>query len=191
MRPADNPFRTTRTDALAYRWPGFTFASLDAAFARADRRASIVGPHGSGKTTLLDGFAQYLDTQGWRVHRVALARPGPGPKLLDPWRWCRDLGPGDVLFCDSAGVLGPAGLFQLRLAARSLGGLLVTLHEPGSLPVLHTCAPSPEVFAQLLDELGRPVAMEEAVVLLDRHRGDVRAALRALYDKAARSEHPA
>ena len=75
MTAADNPFRTARLEALAYR-PAVDLVER----ALVLRRSAIVGPMGTGKTTLLGELARGLRARGFevvsavvRVYRSAMA----------------------------------------------------------------------------------------------------------------------
>jgi hypothetical protein len=78
---------------------------------------------------------------------------------------------------------------MVRLRTRRAGGLVITSHRPGLLPTLFECTTSPELLAEIVGELSG--ADLEAGELYERHRGNVRDALRELYDRwAGRSEFP-
>ena len=73
----------------------------------------------------------------------------------------------------------------LRVRTRVKGyGLLATRHAAGGLPILYRCRPSARIALDLLEEL-EPGAGEGVrarfLQRLDQYRGDVRAALHAMY----------
>lgn len=144
-----------------------------------------MGPHGSGKTTLLEDLGDRLAARGARLRLLTLRR---GERRLpgeDERRLLEDLSPRDLLLVDGADELGRRAWWRLRRASRGALGLLVTAHRPGLLPTLHRCATTPGLLASIIaDLLGPdapppPISSEE---LFERHGGDLRAALRALYD---------
>ena len=97
----------------------------------------------------------------------------------------RRLGPGDCLLLDGAELLGRLAWLRLRQQTRTAGGFVITTHTPGLLPTLITCETTPGLLGGIvLDLLGseadglRPTPEE----LFDRHRGNLRDALRQLYD---------
>lgn len=95
----------------------------------------------------------------------------------------RSLGPGDVLFLDGAEQLGWLSWTAVRLRTRRAGGLVVTSHRPGLLPTLFECQTSPELLTGIVEDLaGSDVEVGE---LWAQHRGNVRDALRELYDRWA------
>jgi hypothetical protein len=74
---------------------------------------------------------------------------------------------------------------HLRNRAHAAAGLIVTSHLPGLLPTLHECRTTPELLAAIVGELGGEEAALAAPGLFGRHRGNLRDALRELYDEAA------
>ena len=71
----------------------------------------------------------------------------------------------------------------MRFRTRRAGGLVITSHRPGLLPTLFECETSPELLAGIVGELAGSEV--EAGELWARHRGNVRDALRELYDQWA------
>ena len=78
------------------------------------------------------------------------------------------------------------GPFSCRAAA----GLIVTSHQPGLLPTLHEHSTTPELLAEIVTELGGEADPEEIAELFARHGGDLRLALRELYDRSAGLDQP-
>jgi hypothetical protein len=74
--------------------------------------------------------------------------------------------------------------FRFRWRARRAAGLIVTSHARGRLPLLIECATSPDLLERIVRRLspapaaGAPSAAE----LFRRHQGNLRDALRELYD---------
>jgi hypothetical protein len=179
MLPArDNPFRSERLDTLAFRYPaGLDRAALLVRLAALGHRAAIVGPEGSGKTTLSRELERGL-TERYRVWRITQRR---GDRRLA--RRLPRLGHDDFVILDGAEQLAPLSFWRLRRQTRSAGGLLVLSHRPGLLPTLVAT----ETSQALLDELVAELTPAQActVGLLARHGGNIRDALRALYDAYA------
>jgi hypothetical protein len=65
--------------------------------------------------------------------------------------------------------------------------LVVTTHREGRLPTLWRCATTPELLRNLVRELDVGLDEADARALHARHHGNVRDALRELYDQAAQS----
>jgi hypothetical protein len=66
----------------------------------------------------------------------------------------------------------------------------VTSHRPDLLPTLHECRTTPELFEAIATELGGEKALQAASGLFVRHRGNLRDALRELYDVYANVANP-
>jgi len=185
VRPRDNPFAVQRVLEVRYRLPaGVTWEGLLDRFAALSWRGAIVGPHGHGKTTLLEDLAPRLEARGFRVRTISLRQAHPRLDREDR-AVLRSLGPQDVLFLDGAEQLGRLFWMELRLRTRRVGGLVITAHRPGLLPTLFECETSPELLTGIVAELldgGEEPGVEN---LHARHRGNVRDALRELYDRWA------
>lgn len=142
----------------------------------------VVGPEGSGKTTLLEQIEPHLAERGWRVRRLQL-RPGE----IEAARWrpfLDELETGDLLLLDGLDHLAPVERLQLLRRSGRAGGLIATSHRPERfLPTLLDCRTTPE----LLEAIARDLGGSEAdglpfAELHRRHAGNIRTALRELYD---------
>jgi hypothetical protein len=190
VRARDNPFATDRVLAVRYRLAGTTWEELLARLARLRHRAALVGPEGAGKTTLLEDLAPRLAERGFRIHLVQLRegerRLPAGDRALP-----RRFGPRDLVLLDGADALTRPAWLGLRLRTRPAGGLVVTSHRPGLLPTLHRCTTSPELLAGIVRDLlgaGESAGTcppELPAELFTRHGGNLRDALRELYDRWA------
>lgn len=182
MRARDNPFASDRVLKVRYRLPeGWTWESLLDRLAALGWRAAIVGPHGRGKTTLLEDLAPRLEARGFRTRMLTLWDDHPRLSSEDQAR-LRDLGPRDFVLLDGAEQLGRLSWHFLKRRCRRAGGLLITSHRPGLLPTLLECDTSPELLAGIVRELG--VEVSDAETLFARHGGNLRNALRELYDRS-------
>jgi len=195
LRPCDNPFAAGRFDTLAYRPDRRPGTPVDTLLARLDAlggRAALVGPEGHGKTTLLDALEPRLGARGLVVRRLTVGRDRP-PARGELARFLHGAAPGVVLVVDGAGHLGARDRWRLRRAARRAAGLLVTAHHPLRpplrLPTLVECTTTPELLQALVDELlagePAPLPLPPAAALHARHAGNLRDALRELYDRCA------
>jgi hypothetical protein len=182
-RPGDNPFAVQRVLEIRYRLPpGLTWEDLLDRLAALRWRAAIVGPHGHGKTTLLEDLAPRLEGRGFRVRPISLREAHPRLDREDR-ALLRSLGPQDILLLDGAEQLGWFSWMGVRLRTRRAGGLVITSHRPGLLPTLFECETSPELLASIVGELvGADVEIGE---LHAQHGGNIRDALRELYDRWA------
>ena len=190
MKARENPFSTDRVLRLRYRLAGETWDALLARLARLGYRAALVGPKGAGKTTLLEELESKLSALGFV----------PKPLRLDtehrcfPARFERGffaaVERSDIVLLDGAEQMGLWRWWRFQRLSRQAGGLIVTSHRPGLLPTLLETRATPELLADLMAELlGRDQAATQAQarLLFARHGGNLRNALRELYDLAAAS----
>ncbi|HYU32193.1 MAG TPA: hypothetical protein VEW48_08515 [Thermoanaerobaculia bacterium] len=189
MRAADNPFTVQKVQRIRYRPAGVTWEALLARLASQRYRAAIVGPHGRGKTTLLEDLAPRLEALGFRIRSVMLHTGGRRLSREQREVLLGDLTPADILCVDGAEQLGRGAWLALRFRSREAGGLVITSHRPGLLPTLLDCETTPELLEGIVRELaGREVEGIETLFL--RHGGNVRAALREMYDVWALTPGP-
>ena len=185
MRARDNPFAVQRVHAVRYRLSGVTWEELLERLAALEFRAALVGPHGHGKTTLLEDLGERLAARGFLIRTATLRQ---GERWLGPARSAalfRDPDPRDLLLVDGAEQLDPLSWWTLRLRSRAAAGLIITSHRPGLLPTLHEHRTTPELLAGIVADLEGKADGGEIAELFARHRGDLRLALRELYDRSA------
>jgi hypothetical protein len=185
LRAADNPFSVERIHQLRYQPRGWDWDALLSGLEALNHRAAIVGPEGSGKTTLMEDLAQRLIARGFTPHFATLTRQNRrvDPQLLD---WLdHQAGATDLLCFDGCEQLDWIRWQLLRHRCRRLGGLLVTTHRPGRLPTLVTCDTDAPLLLNLIRQLrpGLEVSIDDARELLARHQGNIRLALREMYDR--------
>lgn len=175
-------------EAVRYRLARGTFDALLDRFDAMGRRAAVVGPHGSGKTTLLEDLAPRLRSRGLAVRELRLDADHPrfeGPFLEE---FFPSVGARDVILLDGAEQLGWFDWSRFERRSRVAGGLIVTSHRPGLLPTLIETSTTPELLDGLVEEiLGTRAAEVRPLTpkLFERHRGNLREALRELYDRFA------
>lgn len=180
MTAADNPFRTARLEALAYR-PAVDLVER----ALVLRRSAIVGPMGTGKTTLLGELARGLRARGFEVVSAVVRRDEEGR----PVRPSLPPAPGDrhAVLIDGLDLLPPwsraAWWLRCRRAVVVLAG-----HRPLGCPVLHRTDADPGVLASLVAELAGSSAPPSPWLAerLEARGGNVREVLFELYDRASR-----
>jgi len=183
-----NPFSTRRVrpGAAPYLFPpGLSVESLVDRLRRFDWMAQIIGPHGSGKSALLAALLPAIEQAGRQTVLVTL-HDGQRRLPLSPRR--------DVprpattlLVIDGYEQLNRWNRWQLRrFCRRHAAGLLVTAHESVGLPTLFHAAPTPELFARIVEHLmaGRNPSFTSAELAecFSKHRGNLREALFDLYD---------
>lgn len=181
-RACDNPFAVHRVLGERYRLDDEGWARLLERLERSGWRGAIVGPHGSGKTTLLEDLGARLERAG---HRVRFIRLNSSERRLSPLPDAQQLAP-EVVLCDGAEQLGVVDWRRLRSRARAL---VITTHRDGMLPLLHRCATSASLLRELVHALGQEVSIAESETLHRRWRGNVREALRELYDDWASDQY--
>ena len=186
MRAADNPFAVQKVLRIRYRFSDQAWEGLLDRLAALHFRAAIVGPHGRGKTTLLEDLAPRLEALGFRIRSVMLHT---GNSLLTREQKVtlfRHLSPRDFLCIDGAEQLNRIAWLALLARSQSAGGLVITSHRPGLLPSLLECETSPELLEGIVKDLAGPQVDGDRIRdLFDRHHGNVRAALREMYDEWA------
>ena len=183
MRAADNPFAVQRVLRIRYRLSGQTWDGLLERFAALGYRAAIVGPHGRGKTTLLEDLAPRLESLGFRVRSITLHTGDRRLTREQKRDLLRRLSPRDLLCVDGAEQLGRIAWLALLARSRAAGGLLITSHRPGLLPTLLECETSPELLEGIVRNLIGPETDRRQIgELFARHGGNVRSALREMYD---------
>jgi hypothetical protein len=191
MRAADNPFAVQKVLRIRYRLSDQTWEGLLERFAVLGHRAAIVGPHGRGKTTLLEDLAPRLEAQGFSIRSITLHtgdRRLTREQKRDLWR---RLSPRDLLCVDGAEQLGRIAWLALLARSRAAGGLLITSHGPGLLPTLLECETSPELLEGIVRNLiGTETDRRQIGELFVRHGGNVRDALREMYDVWALTPGP-
>lgn len=185
LRPRDNPFRVERLESLRYEPEDWTWAELHAKLKAWGYRGAIVGPKGTGKTTLLRDLLPHLAGQGFRARCLQLrqAKKRFSPGVLAHLR--ETLSERDVVLLDGAEQLSLWRWLCFRRAVRGAGGLLVTTHRPGRLPTLLRTRSTPELLQRCVLQLapGAGRNLDQLRALHDQHRGNIRNALRDLYDE--------
>ncbi len=175
-----NPFSTDRVLRQRYALDHKGWESLLRRLKQNDHRGALVGPHGSGKTTLLEDLATRLSAVGWRVDLRRLSAEFPHLKSSD----LRPRKANEFVLLDGAEQLSLFFWWRFRHATREAGGLVITTHRAGRLPTLRRCATDPQLLREIVKELGVALPENEVSALYIRHRGNIREALRELYDRA-------
>jgi hypothetical protein len=188
IRACDNPFAVHRVLQQRYRFDDDAWARLLAQFERQGFRGAIVGPHGSGKTTLLEDLAERLAVQGWRRRWVRLSRERPSLTRAMARGSLSNLGAHDVVLLDGAEQLGVLAWCGFRWRTRKAGGVVITTHREGRLPTLWRCETSSALLGEIVGALGVRFTAAEMQSLHARHAGNLREALRELYDRVASGE---
>ncbi|MEX0655763.1 MAG: hypothetical protein WD534_14575 [Phycisphaeraceae bacterium] len=157
-------------------------------------RAAIVGPEGSGKTTLLRQLGGRLEQDGYRTHWFALSRDRRHLSQEAIARLRGSFDAGDIILFDGAGHLNAARWWAFRRRVRLAAGVVITAHGGQRLPLLLHTRTDPALLESLIAELladassaalPHAAAQVDPAALLHRHGGNVRDALREMYDHCA------
>jgi hypothetical protein len=188
VKARENPFSVSRVLAVRYRFLEGGWEDLFARLHALEGRGAIVGPEGSGKTTLLEDLSKHIERQGWSVHFVTLSA---GKKSLSPLQQRAALevaSSGGFLLFDGADALAPRAWRVLLRQGGEAGRFVVTAHAEGLLPTLWRTRTSPDLLAETVQALtgaGPEVFGRPAEDLFRSHAGNLREALRELYDVCA------
>lgn len=188
MKARDNPFRSEAVERIAFRLEGATWLELLEQLRRLNYRASLVGPHGSGKTTLLEELGRRLAEQGFRIRHARLSEEHPRLSAAQSARLFKGLSREHLILLDGAEQLSWLEWRRFLRRCRGAGGLIITTHKPGRLPVLYECRTSARLLEEILSGIcPQSVAprFPSAETLFERSRGNICEALRACYDLCA------
>ena len=185
-RPADNPFASRRIDRLVYLFRGSGIESVIDRLEQNGGRGAVIGPHGSGKTTLLEALADRLD--GCPV-RLGLNAETSRPLGFAIAALPESVGPEHTVLIDGAEQLGRWAWWRLARRVKNAGIVVIASHAPGRFSTIHECLTSPQLLAELVNELA-PEMVEETDLdgLFRRHHGNIRLCFRELYDLWARRD---
>jgi energy-coupling factor transporter ATP-binding protein EcfA2 len=189
MIPArDNPFSTDRVLKQRYRFSEKAWSDLLQKLAHQRGRGALVGPKGSGKTTLLEDMKARLQASGFHVSLVRLTTECPRWPAAFHADFLERLGTAHALLIDGAEQLTVPRWWWLRWHTRSAGIVVVTTHHRGRLPLLHRCTTTPELLQELASSLDVEIPDHYAHALHRHHGGNIREALRALYDEYSQKD---
>jgi len=193
IKPSDNPFRSGCVDGLAYQPVRSSWNEIERRLEQCRFRGAIVGPHGHGKSTLMEQIGQRFAS---RANRQAGYRDGnyyyfpikPDAEQLAMLRAAIREYPR-LLLIDGYDLLGWRDRMRVVFRGKPT---LVTSHQRTPLATLLICRTTPTLLGELIGRLSPEVrgllGDEQVAELHERHAGNVRDALRELYDRAAVGE---
>ncbi len=187
LRARDNPFAVERVLRLRYQFCNNDWSSLLQRLQSLNYLATIVGPKGSGKTTLLEDLAERLKARGFRVHRLFLNEQSRAYPTHFVQNLRDSLGEHDIILFDGCEQLSLPAWWRFRWETRRAGGMIITKHRAGRLPTLIECRTTRELFIELVGRLHEPTTLAPDTLdrLFQKHHGNLRDAIRELYDLAA------
>lgn len=187
MKAIENPFASQHLERIPFCFPaGDGWEAFLERLAASQWRGSVVGSHGSGKTTLLEQLAPRLAERGFVPRLFILRSEGTMHEKRALLETVRPMRAPDFLLIDGAEQLSTREWLPLNAAAHHCAGAVLTLHRAGRLPVILETATNPALLEHLVSEVsGARLPPGEAAALFQRHRGDLRACLRELYDRWA------
>lgn len=185
VRARDNAFTAERVEQVRYKPQGTTLDELLVRLEKMSYCAAIIGPEGSGKTTLLEDIGAALEKQRQRIKNVFVNDSSPMT-----WQSSRELfmqiRPGQIVLLDGADSIARATWQALKRGVlRRAGGLVVTAHKTGLMPTLIECSTTPELFSKIVSEITngeQGIARDLLDEVYHRNKGNIREALRELYD---------
>ena len=184
----DNPFSTDRVLRERYRLSESEWSRLQEKLSYHCGRGALVGPKGSGKTTLLEDLRVRLSHPGRRITLIRLSAEAPRLPHVFTEAFFAKLDQNDAILLDGAEQLSWLKWFWFRWQTRHAGFVIVTTHRANGLPLLHRCSTTPMLLRALVRSLGEDLPLTEATILHRRHRGNIREALRELYDRHAEND---
>lgn len=179
MRARDNPFNSERVTGVRF----LCETPEDALWKHLEAlnwQGAIVGPCGSGKTTLLEATERHLSARGFQVDFYRL---NTQTTVLPASLWHQSYGENHALLVDGFEQLKPWHRYRLIRHGRGFRAFIVTSHRPTPLPLWLATSTTPTLLQQVARELGQPLSLEDAQILWQTHRGNIRLALWQLYDE--------
>jgi GTPase SAR1 family protein len=182
MKARENPFRVDRVLTIRYQPQGWTFDELLTRLEQLHYRAALVGPEGAGKTTLLEDLSGHLAKRNLQAKYLRLDRDQRSFDSAMLEQFFVQLTDRDVICFDGCEQLSDRAWRRFLKRSERAGGLIITTHQPGRLPTLVECSTSPGLLREIVERLIGPNHSIDMNALHTRHRGNLRDALRDLYD---------
>lgn len=188
MKARHNPFASRYINNLPYRHPDLSLTDIMQRLGALQYRAAIAGPEGSGKTTLLEQIGRRLRQAGYTVTYLRLDGSTNRFSKTELNRLYMHLSSTHAVLLDGAEQMSWAYWRYFRMRIHRAGALVITTHTPGYLPVLVRTRTSAELLFDLVAELlgpNRTIPITDIKQLFDAANGNIRTALRELYDRWA------
>jgi len=185
VKARNNPYRSDRVLGIRYR---FQAADMDEFLLRLENhgyRGAIVGPEGSGKTTLLEDLQAPLRKRGKSICWFRLTLEFPRFSAEEQRRIQHGFQRDEIILLDGAETLGWLPFQWFRFQTRKAGGLIITAHKPGYLATLLKTRTSAPLLGSIMSDLDPQAPADLAEGLFLKYRGNLREALREMYDLRA------
>jgi hypothetical protein len=188
MHARDNPFSTARLQHIRYRFQGGSWDGFLEDLKQRRYRGAIVGPEGTGKTTLLEDLEPRLRDLGFTPVRLRLTQEAPRFSPVMQQMIDSRVSDRHILLFDGSEQMGWLAWKRFLWRLGEIGGLIITRHRAGRLPTVHRCTTSPDLLGGIARELlegNADLTQKQVHDLFRRHHGNLRDALRDLYDRFA------
>ena len=185
MIARENPFTATRMHSVRYKFSdGDSLRRLRLRLEASGGRGMIVGPEGSGKSTLLDELCRNFAASGKTVFSLRAQRLNSIGSLRHLLSQLRQASSVECVFIDSSERLNRIIWSYVRWRLRKCKIIAGAAHSPGRLPTLYFTTTSSSLLSSIVKELlpRGAEAPKEISALFEEHGGNVRTALRELYD---------
>ena len=185
MKSHSNPFASRCMESIPYQFTDISLHTVMEQLASQNFRGSITGPKGSGKTTLLETIGRQLGQTGFSCDYLYFKKDSKlrCRQQLKPVTG-EDISKTAYLI-DGTEQLSRFEWSRLYSKIKLSGAVVLTAHVKSPLPPLIHTQTSPSLLYDLVLKLNGKTDMisEQAVFdLYHRHKGDIRQALRELYD---------
>jgi hypothetical protein len=174
-------------DALPFQPLDTSWQDIMSRLGALDYRASIVGPHGAGKTTLLDQLEPRLAGRGFDIKHLRLDTTTTSFPRRFMREFFADLKSNSMILFDGADQMSPRAWQRFLPRTEPCAGIIVTSHVTGMLPALVECRTTAGLLFDLARELQHDIPRKLTDRLFAKHKGNIRFALRELYDLASRT----
>ncbi len=192
MRPADNPFSVSRQHELKYQFPkGDNWNLFMARLEQKGWKGALVGKKGTGKTTLLLEIREKLLERGFGVKNLFLNCEKRKFNRDELKLITQSTSENDIILFDGSEQMAWWHWYYFLWKVRKAKGLILTTHKPSKLPTILNTSTHFECYKAMVQQLIEKhpdlqylTTSERLHHLFEKYNGNMRLALRALYDQA-------
>jgi len=185
MNSRTNPFASRHVESLAYHCIDLPWEEIIRRLKELNYRAVIIGPEGSGKTTLLETIGDRLCQDGFKTVYIRFDEENKRLKRDIFGHIPKKLITAHAFLVDGIEQLSWLDWKQFCLYTKNTGAVIITSHTIAKMPTLLNTSTSPELLYDLVLKLvgeKHMISRQEISRLFDSHHGNIRLALRELYD---------